>query len=661
MLRRFIADKRGNFAMMTAIATVPLLGGLALAIDFTEVSRQRQETMNALDAAGIATARQVITGASDDALKAYAKAFFEANLNAVDPSNTTLTVVLPNNDSGGGTLKMTASLKYKPYFLPAFVNLANQTTGTQVDINFSAKTEVRLKNTLEVALVLDNSGSMKDPGAGSSKARIDLLKEAAKKLLDTMSTQAGSMKQISKPIQFSLVPFAASVNVGAGNADATWMDTQGISPVHHENFDWSTMGAADSNKKVELSGGAYYRRGTGWGADKDKVITRFTLFNALKRETQVQSGTKEECTTTGSGNKKKTTCVDVPVYSIVPDSFAKWEGCVETRPHPYNVNDAAAASGTPATMFVPMFAPDETDQVDSCSRPASNNWWNDGDSPTSSTPTAAVRQRKMTKYFTIQPLINGVARAAMGLDEGPNASCTTKAITPLTDVTDPKGLTDMKKAVDDMAPLGGTNVPEGVAWGWRSISSGAPFTEGRPDNEKGNDKVMIVLTDGANTYYTPTSVIAQSYSNFNNSGKPNNGGNDLAGSKALYSAFGYLVPYNKGGYTYGRLFQGTSTSITKTDYSNANYSKALDEQMAQVCTNAKTAKIIIMTIALDLDPTKGTAEQKAQTQAQINGLTDCASPSRFKAGKLFWNTKGGDLDKTFKEIADELSNLRIVG
>ena len=69
MLRKFLTDKSGNFAMMTAIATVPLLGGLALAIDFTEVSRQRQETMNALDAAGIATARQVVTGASDDEVR----------------------------------------------------------------------------------------------------------------------------------------------------------------------------------------------------------------------------------------------------------------------------------------------------------------------------------------------------------------------------------------------------------------------------------------------------------------------------------------------------------------------------------------------------------------------------------------------------------------
>ena len=52
MIRRFLRDKRGNFAMLTAIAIVPIMGALALAVDYAEMSRQRQDTMNALDAAG---------------------------------------------------------------------------------------------------------------------------------------------------------------------------------------------------------------------------------------------------------------------------------------------------------------------------------------------------------------------------------------------------------------------------------------------------------------------------------------------------------------------------------------------------------------------------------------------------------------------------------
>ena len=102
---------------------------------------------------------------------------------------------------------------------------------------------------------------------------------------------------------------------------------------------------------------------------------------------------------------------------------------------------------------------------------------------------------------------------------GPNYSCTTTPITPLTDVTTEDGLATIKTAIDKMAANGNTNVPEGTAWGWRTISSTAPFTEGRPETEKGNDKVIIVLTDGANTYSAPDS--------------------DPAGNKSTYAAYGY--------------------------------------------------------------------------------------------------------------------------
>ncbi|TIU26457.1 MAG: hypothetical protein E5W34_04240, partial [Mesorhizobium sp.] len=138
--------------------------------------------------------------------------------------------------------------------------------------------------------------------------------------------------------------------------------------------------------------------------------------------------------------------------------------------------------------------------------------------------------------------------------------------------------------------------PEGMAWGWRTLSSTAPFTDGRSESERGNDKVVIVLTDGANTYYTPNSL----------------GANDLAGAKSTYSALGYVKPYNTT-YSYGRPFLGTSSSVSKTDYSNANYTKAMSEHFATLCDNAKAAGIIVMTIALDLDA--GNTAEAAQMSA----------------------------------------------
>jgi len=650
MFRRFLADRRGNYMMMTAITIVPIMGALAVAIDYTEMSRQRQLTLNALDAANVATARRLIEGSSTDDLVKYANEFFVANLDGVDPGNAKLKVQLPTDTAGGGKIKLIADFTYKPYFLPSFAD----------QVALSASSELQLKNTLEVALVLDNSGSMDYTGSGSGKKRIALLKDAAKQLVDTLAQQGTQIKQLDKAVQFALVPFAASVNVGPDKANASWMDTKGLSPVHHENFDWSTMSqsqaAANGNRYVQNISGIWYKKGAGWKAQENQIVSRFSMYNDVSRIT----GTTRQ--KTGTTTERKCgyqgwtyTCWNetVDVYEDVPTlaSYASWAGCVETRPHPYDKDNTVPNANTPATLFVPMYAPDEVGNVwtkNSDGRvktfSSANSWWDDLSTSTSTTTANQLaRQKSMVKYFTPAP--QGTMSAAAQYDDGPNQSCTTKPITPLTDVTKTAGLNGIKAAIDAMGPLGGTNVPEGIAWGWRVVSGSEPFTEGRPDHERGNDKVVIVLTDGENTYYTPSSL----------------GSSDNAGMKSIYSAYGYTGVTQSGGNA-TRLFMGTSGSVSKTDFSNDNYSKAMNEQMAATCTNAKTAGVIVMTVALDL------STSNAAQKAQIDGLKACSSDSRFrkdatdpsKPAKLFWNSTGGDLSKTFKEIADELSNLRFV-
>jgi Flp pilus assembly protein TadG len=624
MLRKFLKDRRGDYAIMTAVMMVPLLGGLALAVDYTEITRQRAMALNALDAAGVAAARFYVAGGTEADTVAYAKDFFEANMAGIDTSSVNFDVILPNDDEGGGLLTIKSQFGFKPYFLDGFAALLNLDPKL---LKVEAETNIRLKNTLEVALVLDNSGSMNFNGSGSGSKRIDLLKKASKQLVDTLAGEAAQIKQVDKPVQFSLVPFAASVNVGPQHADANWMDVDGRSPVHHENFDWSTMaGAFSGTRRVQQSGGVYYKVGDGWGAEAGQKVTRFTLFNEMKRVTGTQTTTNwvYRCRWWGCGWVQETTTTN----TFGP--YASWQGCVETRPHPYNLDDTPPTTGNPETLYVPMFGPDETDRTGSGW--AENSYWSDFTSSSSD----SYRQSYMPKYF--QP----VNSSAAGSGEGPNASCTTKPITPLTDVTSAAGKTLVNNAIDAMSPLGATNVPQGIAWGWRTLSSGAPFTEGRSETEKGNDKVVIVLTDGANTYYTPESL----------------GYADAAGNKSIYSAYGYTAVNQAGGST-TRLFMGTD--VGKSTYTNANYTQAMNQQMNNICENAKAAGLVIMTVALDL------SSAKLDEKGQIDSLKACASDSKFrkdadgKAAKLFWNSTGGELEETFKQIADELSNLRIVG
>lgn len=603
MLRRFVRDTRGNFAMLLAVAMVPVLGAVALAIDYTEMSRHRQAALNALDAANMATAWRLLSGESEAEVRRFAQDFFEANLGPVKAEDVDLTVELPDESAGGNTIKMSADLKYDPIFYGAFLSLLGKKDS--INIKLLAENEVRLKNTIEVALVLDNSGSMKDPGSGSGKQRLVLLKDAAKQLVDTLAAQGTLMKQVEKPVQFAVVPFAASVNVGPAYANASWMDTEGRASFHHENFDWDTT--KNTALEVKKVGSVYKKTGTGWGTGKDTIVTRFTLFNEMKRKYCTAKDNKGKCT----------------AYKEAP--IPGWAGCVEMRPYPYNVDNTVPTIGNPDTLFVPMFAPDETDTT-SNNRTAYNNWW--GDVLTSG--TAANRQKYMPKYFTIYE------RDALDqYNGGPNLSCTTTPITPLADVTKSSGAKTIKDAIDAMVANGGTNVTEGIAWGWRVVSGAEPFTEGRPDHEKGNDKVVVVLTDGANTYYTATSLAA-----------PNgNTALDDAGNKSIYSNYGYTAR--------NRIFDGTTVSKT---HSNSNYTKAMNQHMQKVCANAKEAGLVIMTVALDL------STKKSDENEQIELLKECASESRIRRNqKLFWNTTGAGLSETFRQIADELSNLRFVG
>ena len=624
MVRNFWKNTEGNFALITAIAMIPVMGGVALAIDYSEMVRERQETLNALDAAGIATGRYIASGATDAQAIAYANSFFKANLNTVLPSNVTLNVALPATNSGG-TLKLSADLTYNPKFLPAATYLIGGSN--QTALKFNASSEIRLKNTVEVALALDNSGSMDYYGTGSGKKRIDLLKAAAKQLIDTLAGQASTIKQVSEPVKFGLVPFAASVNIGADKEGQPWMDNDGISPVHHENFDWTSFGYSNntSNRRVTKDANGIYRKtGSDWGTQRNQKVTRFTLFNEMKYYTSY--------------------------YSNAKDNYTSWAGCVEQRPSPYDVDDTPASTGNPATLYVPMFAPDQV-------RNDYNNYWSDVVS--SDDYSAAKRQAYMPKYFDLSNIgyVASAGTSKAGLNAGPNASCTTQPITPLTDVTNVDGMNKIKTAIDAMQPLGGTSVGSGLAWGWRVVSSGAPFTEGRPETEKGNDKVVIVLTDGANTYYTPGSL----------------GYNDSAGAKSIYADYGFQAPYNTNSTYSPRLLLNTSNAVVKSGYGtfdNDNYTKAMNEQMAKLCDNAKKANILVMTVSLDIDPSKiSNANDKAAAQSQIDGLKACASFSRHrkdpsdptKPAKLYWNATGADLSDKFKEIADELSNLRIIG
>lgn len=617
-LTRFRKNQNGAIAPLFALMLPPILFAMMLAIDTANLMRVRGNVQHSLDAAALAVGKRFTFGSTEAEMQAFGKKIFDSNLRAIEPAKTQFTLSFPQSSNVNQQIVASATFRYESFYGKAVKTLTNGKSDWD-KYTYSMGATVRLKNTLEVALVLDNSGSMTEKGSGSGKQRMDLLKSAASQLVDNLAEQAKLITHLENPVQFSLVPFAGSVNVGADNKNEQWMDLTGVSPVHYENFTMPTQNAPikiANNKQIVLRNGLYYKDGAGWLADNGKIFNRFSLYDDLK----LSNGR----------------------------AYTSWQGCIEARPGIYGINAAPPSVARPETMYVPMFAPSEFVN----STKALNNWWADG-SASSSTNQAgySARQADLIKYYTNTASAVENLNATGAQKVGPSYSCTTTAITELTDITTTAGMKKVQDGIKAMVPNGGTNVPEGMVWGWRTLMANAPFKGGRASTERGNDKVVIVLTDGANTYYQ-----------YNGLGNPDGRTTtDRAGNTSYYSSLGY-VGTNTPGYTLPRIFQETSGINTNTR-NNANYTEAMNSRFKKLCQLAKADSIMVMTVALDL------RQNDATDRKQMEIMKECASDSRVrfdpdaptKRAKLFWNTTGGNLEQTFREIADELSNLRVVG
>lgn len=418
----------------------------------------------------------------------------------------------------------------------------------KVELTKTASSAISYAN-YEIALVLDTTGSM----AGGKLAA---MKDAVKGLIDTMSLQ------VPRPgaLKFSLVPFSSKVNVGANfgpaynasgavtRAPAAWLDAMAHSPISQN--------------------------------DLDPGISRFVLFKQLN---------------------------------------LNWEGCVEARAStaskPYDVDDTVPNVSEAQSLFVPAFASDEPD---SGSYP--NSYLPDGAATIGAgTPIARMVRYGASYVPTFKELaFDGQVAAAASwtpvsgdfsnqtyyggypTPKGPNFGCDVQPIAPLT-----SNFGALKSKVDGLVALGSTNIVEGAAWGWRTLSSRAPFTEGRPKNDLGVEKIMVLLTDGTN-----------------NLGRiPNSLG-------SAHSSFGYLID--------GRL--GISSG------SSAQVTEAMNNKTLQACTNAKADGIELYTIRLEEpDVTTGTM------------LRECASD----ADHYFDVPNRSMLDEAFGKIKDRIARIRL--
>ncbi|MEP9390593.1 TadE/TadG family type IV pilus assembly protein [Mesorhizobium sp. KR9-304] len=80
MFRRFWRSESGNFAIITAITSIPLLAGVAAAVDYTHALNKGGQLQNSLDASALAIATAYHLGMSDEELTELGRDYYKRNM-----------------------------------------------------------------------------------------------------------------------------------------------------------------------------------------------------------------------------------------------------------------------------------------------------------------------------------------------------------------------------------------------------------------------------------------------------------------------------------------------------------------------------------------------------------------------------------------------------
>jgi Flp pilus assembly protein TadG len=205
MWSRFLADQRAGVAPMFALAIVPIIGLVGAAVDYSRGNAARTAMLASLDATALMLSRDAADMAPAD-VTAKATSFFNAQFNRPEVVNLQVNATLQNPQAGSFILDVTATGNVPT----TFTKLLGQ---SKLDISTSAQVKWGVKK-LELALVLDNTGSM------SNNGKLTQLKTASHNLLTTLKNAA---KQPGD-VKVAIIPFDKIVNIGTGYAAQGWVD-----------------------------------------------------------------------------------------------------------------------------------------------------------------------------------------------------------------------------------------------------------------------------------------------------------------------------------------------------------------------------------------------------------------------------------------------------
>ncbi len=201
---KFGRAERGNIAVLSGLAFIPILIGSGVAIDIARAAQVHAAIQEAADGALLRVARLKTQSPSmsNSELTDFARRVVDAatakfsNL-VIDSFSVTY-----NTATEVFSLDIDAEM---PTSLMRVAGVATMQIGTVAEVKLGKPPY------LEVVMALDNTGSMNTNG------KIDSLKSSANALIDSLFAHPDA------DVRIGLVPFAQYVNVGLANKTASWM------------------------------------------------------------------------------------------------------------------------------------------------------------------------------------------------------------------------------------------------------------------------------------------------------------------------------------------------------------------------------------------------------------------------------------------------------
>ena len=215
-VRTFRHAKAGNVILTFALATVPLVGLVGAAVDYSRGNSAKAAMQQAIDATGLILSKDA-SAMLQTALNDKAQAVFTTLINRPEIMNIVVTPVLTNPTEGTFLLDVSATGMVETTF--------TKILGKQ-HLDLSVNTQIRWgMKKLELALGLDNTGSM------GSSSKMTELKKALLNIKGQNGATADGLLQTLKnaakqagDVRISVIPFDTTVKIGTSYKNDTWID-----------------------------------------------------------------------------------------------------------------------------------------------------------------------------------------------------------------------------------------------------------------------------------------------------------------------------------------------------------------------------------------------------------------------------------------------------